>query len=615
MKLAVSLALRDPEGAAALAKRLYDPADPIYHQFLKKGEFTARFGPLVSDANQVAQYFKSVGLNVTRIHGSNALIDVEGSVSDIENALQVEVSEYLTWDGRVAHAVTSEPSVGSEIASKLIGITGLNNFAHAKSHVRRTAQALAAVSPHYTTSSAITPSMIKSAYNLSGLAQTGAGETIALFELDTYSNADIAGYVSTYGLPTPSPSPSVISEGAIDGSSTDGRLEVTLDIELALALAPGAKILVYEGSNPSGILGMYDDIATDDLANEISTSWGLPEDEIDLATASTEEGYFLQYSTNGQSFFAAAGDNGAYDDTNNSSELVVDDPGTQKYATSVGGTTLSFSAGNTYGVESSWGDTSVSPAAGGGGGISSFWTTPTWQSEGNVGTTTNKGSSTHRMVPDVSLNANPDTGYAIYFEGGVTDGVGGTSCAAPLWAAFTALVNQGRGSGDRIGFINPSIYQIGQSSIYSSVFHDVNDNSTNLYYPAVTGYDLATGWGSFNGANLYAALVSATLPPYPPATVTTTPEVLAMGLSWAAASGATSYTLMRSTSASGTYTSIYSGAATTFTDTPLSYGTYYYYVTATNAAGTSGISTIASGTTLINPPAAPATLTATLVTQ
>jgi kumamolisin len=121
------------------------------------------------------------------------------------------------------------------------------------------------------------------------------------------------------------------------------------------------------------------------------------------------------------------------------------------------------------------------------------------------------------MVPDVSLNANPDTGYPVYFTppGGPSKWAltGGTSCAAPIWAAYMALVNQklvANGKA-RIGFANPALYQVAESAQYPEAFHDVNDGSSNLFYESSIDYDLATGWGSLNGAGLFTNL-TGTLP-------------------------------------------------------------------------------------------------------
>ena len=224
----------------------------------------------------------------------------------------------------------------------------------------------------------------------------------------------------------------------------------------------------------------------------------------------------------GQSLFSATGDNGAYDDGRT---LSVDDPGSQPYVTGVGGTTLvTNGTGGAYAAETAWGvfyDLSNpsstqggSFGVGGGGGFSTIWPAPSYQSILNP-------TPAMRSVPDVALDADPQTGYAIYYNGGFA-GYGGTSAAAPLWAGFTALVNQQRTAAGKapIGFLNPAIYQIGASAAYTADFHDITSGS-NLYYPAVPGYDNASGWGSFIGDALLSTLVNG-LPAAPTATLTGT---------------------------------------------------------------------------------------------
>jgi kumamolisin len=217
----------------------------------------------------------------------------------------------------------------------------------------------------------------------------------------------------------------------------------------------------------------------------------------------------MQIAAQGQSFFAAAGDSGAFD---NGSTLSVDDPGSQPYMTSVGGTTLTLNSDGSYGKETSWAVQGGSVKEGGGGGISAVWPIPTWQQ--NLGTAANQGSTTMRMVPDVALDADPNSGYAIFSQGAWQE-VGGTSCAAPLWAAFTALVNQQRainGQGG-LGFPNLSLYSDAESSAYTVNFHDIADGSANLHFTAVKGYDLSTGWGTMIGSSLLASLGSTRLTP------------------------------------------------------------------------------------------------------
>ncbi len=257
-----------------------------------------------------------------------------------------------------------------------------------------------------------------------------------------------------------------------------GSAEVTLDIELQIALAPGAsKIIVYEGPNSdSGVIDTYNRIATDNLAKQISTSWGLDEGDTSTAVFSSENAAFQQMALQGQSIYAASGDSGAYD---NGTALSVDDPASQPYVVGVGGTTLFVNPDETYNYETTWNtDNKVSDGAGG-GGFSSIWPIPAWQ-QGIA----SAASATMRNVPDVSLNADPDTGYSVYHMAKANGWTvyGGTSCAAPLWAAFTARVNQQRAANGipPLGFANPSIYQIATGARYGDDFHDIADGSTNI---------------------------------------------------------------------------------------------------------------------------------------
>ncbi len=333
--------------------------------------------------------------------------------------------------------------------------------------------------------------------------------------LDGYAAGDIAAYAAAYGLPAP-PLQNVLVDGA-SGSAGTNADEVTLDIELAFAAAPGlSKLLVYETPNngqDASVLDCYNRIATDDAAKQMCTSWGSPEGQTSQATLSSENLIFQQMAAQGQSVFAAGGDNGAYDD---GSTLSVDDPSSQPFVTGIGGTTLTLDSGGNYLSETVWvdpTDTTYSPyGSGSGGGFSKFWPVPAYQS-GLLPTPSG------RSVPDVSLNSDPNTGYSVYVGGNWTV-FGGTSAAVPFWAGMAARVNQARaGLGlAPAGFLNPAIYQIGASAQYEAVFHDVT-TGTNLYYPAKVGYDNATGWGTPVGSALIRALAGG-LPAAQTGTVT-----------------------------------------------------------------------------------------------
>jgi kumamolisin len=520
VSLALVLPLRNEAALDDLLIRLYDPDDPAYGQYLTSQEFTAQFGPTQADYDAMIVFARQNGLTVTGKHDNRLVLDVAGPAKSVETAFGVTLKQYVLPDGRVFRAPDSDPVVPVAIAGRLKSVVGLDTATVWHPHNVRRQNLVAGLfgfNPLTIGSGpdgGLSPSDIKTAYNLSSTTLTGTGQTLGLFELDGYTASDIAAYQKKFGL-TAVPLQNILVDTAT-GKAGSGADEVTLDIELQNALAPGAtKILVYEGPNSSkGVIDTYNKIATDNLANSISTSWGEYEAGSGSSTLNSENTIFKQMATQGQSIFAAAGDSGAYD---NGSSLSVDDPASQPYVTGAGGTSLTTNgAGGAWSSETTWNGGSINNGAGG-GGISSYWTIPSWQPTSLI-TSANKGSTTYRNVPDVSLDADPNTGYAIYV-GGSWNVYGGTSCAAPLWSAFTALVNQQRVANSKsvLGFANPELYAVGEGTDYTADFHDIADGSTNLYYPAVKGYDLATGWGTFNGANLLVDLAgSGTVTPPPP---------------------------------------------------------------------------------------------------
>lgn len=618
---ALALPLRNQPQLEALLQRLYDPGDPLHGHFLTPDEFTAQFGPTQADYAAVAAYARAQGLTITATHPNRLLLDVTGPASAVESAFAIQLHEFQGADGRVFRAPLADPAVPLSIASRLAGVIGLDTAALRRPHRLRLDHARAAASTGTGPAGGLSPADIKAAYGLNGTAETGSGQTLAVFELDGYTASDVNTYESQFGL-RQVPLSNVLVDG-VTGHPSRGRDsgadEVTLDIEMQTALASGAnQILVYEGPDTdSGVLDTYNRIATDDQAQEVSTCWGDPEDQLTSADLNTEHSIFAQMAAQGQAVFAAGGDQGAYDD---GSTLSVDDPGSQPYVTSVGGTTLTTaSAGGPWQSETTWNAGSVTNGAGG-GGISSVWPIPSWQQ--GVISAASLGSTTMRNVPDVSLNADPNVGYAIYYNRS-WQVYGGTSTAAPLWAAFTALANQRRSAADLspTGFVNPSLYAIGQGADYGRDFHDIADDSNNLYYPAVSGFDDATGWGSFIGAGLLADLAAGSVagtspapsPPAAPTGLTATGGRQQVVLSWNASSGATSYNVYRGTTAGGESPSpVATGVTSTgYTDTGLASGTTYYYtVAAVSAAGTGPAFTEASATTLPSAPAAPTNLAA-----
>jgi kumamolisin len=514
ISLALVLPLRNQGQLDDLLQRLYTPGDLMYGQYLTSSQFAEQFSPTQADYDAVIAFAKSQGLTVVSTHPNRTIVDVVGNAQTVERAFGVQLNQYQLENGRIFRAPSSEPQIPAQLSGRLVGVLGLDNSAvwHAH-HARRssapasagapgTAPVPAPNAPGSGPGGGLAPNDIKAAYNLNGIGTSGVGQSLALFELDGYLASDIAKYEGQFGLPNVLLQ-NILVDG-FDGSAGGDAIEVVLDIDMQIALAPNInKILVYEAPNSfAGVVDTYNRIATDNLAKSVSTSWGLAEQYNSTSGRKTENQTFQQMAVQGQSIFAASGDSGAYAD---GSTISVQDPASQPFMTVVGGTTLTTkSTGGAWKSETNWNNNSGS----GGGGISTLWAKPAYQSFFGI-------SSTFRNEPDVSLNADPYTGYAIYLGGWTT--VGGTSAAAPLWSAYVACVNQGRIATGKttLGFANPLIYKIGAGSRFAPDFHDIKDNSTNRFYHAMPGYDNSTGWGTIN-AGLYADLVNGTFGPPPP---------------------------------------------------------------------------------------------------
>jgi hypothetical protein len=326
-----------------------------------------------------------------------------------------------------------------------------------------------------------------------------------LVELDGYYTNDIAAYENQAGLPAvPLVNVSVDGFDMTPSTNNSRVLEVSMDIEMVISMAPGlAEVLVYEA--PIGQPAANDvlaRIANDNLAQQISCSWELNADATTLQ-------YLEQMAAQGQSFFQASADGGAYVsgiDPRYGHEPNGDIP----YLTSVGGTTLTTSGpGGFWLSETVWnGYTSGQGTNASGGGISTNYMIPYWQT--NTSMASNGGSIFMRNSPDVAM---PAQNIWVIYNNGHSGSSWGTSAAAPLWAGFTALVNETAASNgfQRVGFLNPALYRAGNEN-YGAFYHDITTgNNTNMASPnlfhAVPGYDLCTGWGSPKGMNLIRWLV------------------------------------------------------------------------------------------------------------
>ncbi|HUA14333.1 MAG TPA: protease pro-enzyme activation domain-containing protein [Verrucomicrobiae bacterium] len=532
LRLAISLPLRNQDRLDALLQELYDPSSPNYRHFLSTQEFTQNFGPSVVDYQRVIGFAASYGLTITHTFPNRLVLDVNGTVADVERAFQVTINVYPhPTEKRTFYAPDVEPSV--EAGLPVLSVEGLSTFSLPHSMLRR-------ASPQGTIHSNQTGSGpggqflgsdMRAAYG-GGTALDGSGQVVGLIELGPYRLGDVISYFNTLAQPLNVPIVNVLV--GVDGvcSSTepspgpcdDG--EEAIDIQQAIAMAPGlSALIVYEAYGAStDALSAYTQAASDNIAKQLSISFGWG------GTPGSEAGYeqvFKELAAQGQSSFVASGDAGA--------SLSGGYPGNSPDITDAGGTDLTTSnSGGPWLSETGW--------IGSGGGWNSASPIPNgspnflWNQTSAINSS-NGGDSSYRNIPDVSAEANTDNYFCA--NGSCQGGIGGTSLAAPRWASFVALINQqalanatASGANPTLGLLNSTIYPLGvaEGASYAATFHDItsgdNDNGTSCTvgtpgclpnghqgFDAVAGFDLVTGWGSPNGPTAFDTLFPATTNP------------------------------------------------------------------------------------------------------
>lgn len=496
LQLSISLNLRDSAGLDALIAAQNDPRSPLYHHYLTPQQFLARFAPTQQTVDTVSNYLRQQGLHINSVAPNRQIINVSGTVEQVNRALSVTISDYQL-DSRTVYAPDREPSLPTNLVNAVVSIGGLNNaiqYHHNATILPKTSK-IANTGP----GGGYTPSELRTAYNVTPLISagySGSGQTVALFELDGYSSTNINTYLNYYSLGSAKYS-NVLVDGATN-SPGDGQVEVELDMEVVSALAPNASQLVYIGPNSdSGVTDTYNRIVSDNRAKVTSISWGLCEASSGNSTLAALHNIFSQGAAQGQAFFAASGDSGAYDCSDNN--LAVDSPADDPYVVGVGGTNLQVGSGGTYSSESVWSCSSCSGrgpnGTGGGGGVSTYFTRPSYQTGPGL-------TNPNRMVPDVSGDADPSSGYSIYSSGSWTV-IGGTSAAAPLWAGIATDLNQYLAAQSKpvLGNAHESLYALYNTTQTYAAYHDITSGN-NLYYQATSGYDLASGIGTPNVWNM-----------------------------------------------------------------------------------------------------------------
>lgn len=493
---------------------------PRDRKHLTREEFANSFGITPDDIAPIRRFARQHNLQVVHDSvsaetGSTSLarrtVELRGTVGAFSRAFKVKLLKVRDAKGRVYRAQQGPVQIPEEYQQHFANVIGLDNRPQASPRVRPRPRH-GGMQPRVNAVSFF-PNAVGLLYNFP-VGLTGAGQTIALIELGGGAKRrDLRAYFGQLSIQNPMVRFISIGSGSNspDGNPDGDDAEVMLDIEVAGAVAPGANIVVYFAPNTNR--GFYRAInaAVHDTRNNpsiISISWGGPESTYSMADINSFDLAFQAAAAMGVSVFVAAGDSGSTDGINDNLAH-VDFPASSPFVTGCGGTSISVAGPPTAIVsESVWND---GPTGGGtGGGISSIFPVPIYQQGLFLPPSVNPGAPGGRGVPDVSGNADPNSGYQIRVDG-IDTVVGGTSAVAPLWAGLFALINQSIGAS--VGFANTILYSTTVST--SAAFNDItlgNNDTTGQFggkYLAVNGWDPCTGLGTPNGTLLLNAIKSA----------------------------------------------------------------------------------------------------------
>ena len=484
LHISVSLPYRDQEAMQQFADSVSDPHSPNYGQFITPKEVGSRYGLANSAVTKVVDYLKSYGMKIRLVGDNRLAILADATVSQAQAAFHTSITEFLPLNGaddltakRFTYATA--PSVPNAISPYVIYIGGLENFTQPIHHTSITAAQLR-------TLYSFAPTYAK--------GNRGQGRTIGISNWAGYRLNNLALEYSHFGLPTP---PGGVGKNIViqsinnmDGRTISEDAEGDLDIQCPLAMAPLATLIIYDDAGDNDMVGVLTQEANDNKADIISESYGWSGGAIELYAAANNQ--HLSMTAQGITYMCSSGDTGTW------GLIQMAYPDDDPEVLTVGGTTVTVDILGNRKSEVGW--------TGSGGGYSiradTFDRLPAYQKGKGVPT-----KYDYRLVPDLALDADPYTGYEIYFKGALSI-IGGTSCSSPTMAGALAACEQqiiaGGGlkkspSGkQRFGRIQDLLYSFnGDPTIFNDITSGTNGSLPEGGISAAgPGWDTVTGWGT-----------------------------------------------------------------------------------------------------------------------
>ncbi len=459
---------------------------------ISREEMSARFLPTEADFRAVADWAASQGLTVEPMGAGRSVVIARGTTAQMAAAFQTRFAR-VQYKGEEHTSATQVPSLPAAVEARVHGVHGLQPHLHPRKHLTVNPINIANGEPPFL------PDDILKAYDIAATGLDGSGQTIGIVIDSVPQTSDIQHYWTYNGVPQDLSRYSTINvNGRLPGARQG---EETLDVEWASGIASGANIVVYNCGDLNYSNDAYSRVL-DDLQSgaqpgmhQVSISFGAGEITDEYSSdVNAVHGIFTSIAAYGVNIFCSAGDEGAYANATTGGRVQAIYPASDPAAVGVGATSLYLDGNSAIQSETAWSVTSTRNHDSGGGGISVYFDRPSWQKGTGV------DMNAARQVPDVALAGDPITGYYVYYNGKVEQD-GGTSVAAPCWAALCALLNQARANNgmSSITNINASLYPL----LGTSAFHDITVG-TDSVYSCTTGYDLLTGLGTPD----FAALVT-----------------------------------------------------------------------------------------------------------
>lgn len=442
-------------------------------------ELDATYLPLPADYHAVLDWARAEHLTVELTDPMRLAVFVSGTVGQIQQALQTQFARVTLDDGVYTSAVTT-PSLPARVSGPVLGVNGLQP--HVRPHHMQAVQPQTNSNPPY-----LVKEILK-AYGAGTISFTGAGEKIAVL-IDAFPlDSDLTNFWSHNNVSQTLGNIEKVQ--VVSGTMPPPTGEESLDVEWTSGIASQSVIRIYGTKDLSfinidkGIQRIINDLPSQPNMHQLSISLGLGETYVGTSQKVTDAQYFATLASQGVSTFVSSGDSGSQEGGILQVSYFASDPN----VTAVGGTSLRLFASGAVSTETVW--------SGSGGGISAYFSRPVWQTGIGV------PAGTKRLVPDVALVADPATGAYVYLNGGVKQ-FGGTSWSAPVWAGFSAMINQARKQNGRgpLGLLNPQIYPLGGTPNFRDVV-----SGSNGAYSAASAYDMATGLGVPQMSSLLVSL-------------------------------------------------------------------------------------------------------------